>query len=129
MLSLFYYLSTVADLTVRKLMEGSSNIQCRALKAKMINGDSINVSAEHVSVDVIYGEQTSISATDDITVGLLKGNIEVPYDMYTRALFIVIVCTSYSNCRVHALYCEILTRLKQNSCGHDLTFCCVTHTI
>ena len=58
-------------------MEGNSVIQCRALQAKMIMGDAVDISATHVSVDAMYGAHTSIEASDDITVGLSRGIIEV----------------------------------------------------
>jgi hypothetical protein len=62
---------------VKKLMEGNSVIQCRALQGKMINGDEIDISAAHVAVDAVYGARTNIEASDDITVGLCRGMIEV----------------------------------------------------
>jgi hypothetical protein len=66
-----------ADLTVRKLIEGNSFLRCRALSAKMINGDLVDIQATHVSVEAIYGADTSISASDDVVVGLSRGNIQV----------------------------------------------------
>ncbi|KAJ1435876.1 hypothetical protein B484DRAFT_417014 [Ochromonadaceae sp. CCMP2298] len=65
-----------ADLTVRKLIEGNSFLRCRSLSAKMINGDLVNIEATHVSVEAIYGADTTISASDDVTVGLSRGAIQ-----------------------------------------------------
>lgn len=94
------------------MMEGSANIECRALKAKMINGDSINVNAEHVSVDVMYGEHSVIQARDDITVGLLKGSIAVGSTDHESTLIFCVtsiiawchltLCTAYHVQRMYA---------------------------
>jgi hypothetical protein len=76
-LTVFAGCCCTADLTAKKLMEGNSVIQCRALQGKMINGDEIDISAAHVAVDAVYGARTNIEASDDITVGLCRGMIEV----------------------------------------------------
>ena len=67
----------LADVTIKKLLEGNSIIQCRSLQAKMINGDAIDVSASVVAIDAVYGAMTSIEAADNITVGLMRGQLEV----------------------------------------------------
>ncbi len=66
-----------ADITVKKVLEGNSNIHCRALKAKMINGDTVQVSARNIDVDAIYGAYSHLEAEEDITVGLSRGDMEV----------------------------------------------------
>lgn len=67
----------LADLTIKKLLEGNSIIQCRSLQAKMINGDSIDVSASVVDIDAVYGALTNIESADNITLGLMRGQLEV----------------------------------------------------
>lgn len=67
----------LADITIKKLLEGNSNIQCRALKAKMINGDTVQISARNIDVDAIYGAYSHLEAEEDITVGLSRGDMEV----------------------------------------------------
>jgi len=67
----------VADITVKKVLEGNSNIHCRALKAKMINGDTVQISARNIDVDAIYGAYSRLEAEEDITVGLSRGDMEV----------------------------------------------------
>jgi hypothetical protein len=66
-----------ADVTIKKLLEGSSVIQCRALTAKMINGESTEIAAGVVNIDALYCTRANVEATDDITVGLSRGTIEV----------------------------------------------------
>lgn len=58
-------------------MEGNAFVQCRSFDAKMVNGDKLDINAEKVNIEAIYGEDTWITASDDITVGLMRGSIEV----------------------------------------------------
>jgi hypothetical protein len=66
-----------ADITIKKLLEGNSHILCRALKAKMINGDTVQIAANDIDVDAIYGAYTHLEAVQNITVGLSRGDMEV----------------------------------------------------
>ena len=43
----------------------------------MINGDNIDIEADHVTVEAVYGAQTCIAAVDDVAVGLSRGDIKV----------------------------------------------------
>lgn len=77
-----FFLLHSADITIKKVLEGNSNIQCRALKAKMINGDAVQVNARNIDVDAIYGAYTHLVATEHITVGLSRGDMEVRFLSY-----------------------------------------------
>ena len=66
-----------ANITIKKLLEGNSVIQCGTLNGKMINGSNVDIDAKQVSIEAVYGEQTRILSKDDISVGLSRGDIQV----------------------------------------------------
>jgi hypothetical protein len=66
-----------ADVTVKKLIEGNSTINCRSLNAKMINGDNVVVAADNVQIEAMYGARAGINAVNDITIGLSRGDLDV----------------------------------------------------
>ena len=78
-LSFFYCLPNEGDITVNKLLEGTSTIKCKSLAAQMINGESVNLSATNfINVKAMYSLESSVSAIKgDITVGLMQGNTKV----------------------------------------------------
>lgn len=71
------------DVKVNTLLEGSSFIKCKSLKAKMINGEMIKLTtAGSTDVGAIYGQETFISNIEgDVHVGLMQGNIKVIFDI------------------------------------------------
>ena len=75
----FYCLSNEGDITVNKLLEGSSTIKCKSLAAQMINGEAVSLSATNfINVKAMYSQESSVSAIKgDITVGLMQGNTKV----------------------------------------------------
>lgn len=71
---------SVGDVIVNKLLEGSSVVQCKSLKAKMINGENVElVAAESIEVGAMYSLQSAItSATKgNVDLGLMQGNTKV----------------------------------------------------
>ena len=73
----------VGDVKVNTLLEGSSFIKCKSLKAKMINGETIKLTtAGSTDVGAIYGQETFISnIKGDVHVGLMQGNIKVSFNI------------------------------------------------
>ena len=67
------------DVTVHKLLEGSSSIKCKSLNAKMINGDLVTLGAsDSINVEAMYSKQSSIEVSKgSINVGLMQGNTKV----------------------------------------------------
>lgn len=69
----------VGDVKVNTLLEGSSTIVSKSLKAKMINGEQVYlITKGSTNVGAIYAQDSVISTeTGDVFVGLMQGNIKV----------------------------------------------------
>lgn len=69
----------VGDVKVNTLLEGSSTIVSKSLKAKMINGEQVYLTTKgSTNVGAIYAQDSMISTEiGDVHVGLMQGNIKV----------------------------------------------------
>ena len=64
---------------VNKLLEGSSINDSKSLKAKMINGESVQLKAMgSINVGAMYSLESALRTTKgDVHVGLMQGNTKV----------------------------------------------------
>ena len=69
----------IADIHVKKLLEGGeTNIKCRSLFAKMVNGKNITInSLDRIGIEAMYVQNANIHAKSMIEIGLLKGSAEI----------------------------------------------------
>jgi hypothetical protein len=67
------------DVVVNKLLEGSSIIESKSLKAKMINGENVQLRAVgSINVGAMYSLESALRTTKgDVHVGLMQGNTKV----------------------------------------------------
>ena len=64
---------------MNKLLEGSSYIEGKSLKAQMINGEEVQLTASgSISVEAMYSLESVISTeTGNVHIGLMQGNTNV----------------------------------------------------
>lgn len=67
------------DVIVNKLLEGSSIIESKSLKAKMINGENVQLRAQgSIDVGAMYSLESALRTTKgNVHVGLMQGNTKV----------------------------------------------------
>lgn len=64
----------IANIDVKKLLEGSSRVIAGSLNAKMINGASVDIKCkDDASIGAMYADKSSITSSKNISLFMVKG--------------------------------------------------------
>ena len=63
----------IADIRIKKVLEGTSRIVSGSLHAKMINGQSVSVKSDSADIEAMYAEHSEIHCDHSATISLMKG--------------------------------------------------------
>jgi hypothetical protein len=88
----FFPFLLLGALKVKNSLEGNIYIVCKDLLGKIINGNVVGVFCSGLlEVDAIYGNETRLESSNNVTVGLFKGNLQV----YSAFLFVIYILLLY----------------------------------
>lgn len=66
------------DVIVNKLLEGNIKLEANKLKAKMINGDIIDLNiVDTMDIEAMYSKKSYLNSTNNINVGIIHGQTNV----------------------------------------------------
>ena len=105
------------NVSVMKLMEGNVVIESQKLKAKMLNGDKVELKCtECIHVEAMYAKRSFLRADHDVNIGLVSGETNI-YSKYgdiniggVDGTFNVIADEGHINMQINKSICEVNSR-------------------
>jgi DUF4097 and DUF4098 domain-containing protein YvlB len=66
------------NVTITKLLEGNIKLDANKLKAKMVNGDIIELSViDNIDIEAMYAKKSFLKAINDTNIGIIHGQTKV----------------------------------------------------